>query len=91
LRAENAACGANCFKASPPETQKFQRLAESTSRCSIKFSTRILIEPILRLKPTKRKARHPLSTAVAHPNVGKASDSGSERMATQSLTQNKLD
>ena len=78
--------GVVCFKASPPETQNFQRLAENTSRCSINFSKHSLNAPILRLKPTKRKARHPSSTAAAHPVVGKASDSGSERMATQPIS-----
>jgi len=42
--------------------------------------------PILRLKPTKRKACHPFSTPAAHPGLGKAIDSGSERMATQFIS-----
>jgi hypothetical protein len=45
-----------------------------------RFSKRIQNNPILRLEPIKRKARHPSFTAAAHLNVGKASDSDSERM-----------
>ncbi len=86
MRSEKVSIGTDCFKESPPETQKFQRVGGNTSRCSTNLSKRILNDPILPLKPTKRKARHPPSTAAAHPVVGKASDSGSERMATQSIS-----
>jgi len=87
---ENAKFGAVYLKKSLLENLKFQRLAGNTSECSINFSKQALNHSILRLKLTKRKARHPSSTPPTHPNVGKASDSGSERMATQSLSKMKL-